>query len=31
MPGTKVKTVPKPAVSAKDPFAAQEMAITAGE
>ena len=31
MPGTKGKAAPKPAAPAKDPFAAQEMAITAGE
>jgi alkyl sulfatase BDS1-like metallo-beta-lactamase superfamily hydrolase len=31
MPGTKVKATPNPATPAKDPFTAQEMAITAGE
>ena len=31
MPGTKGKAAPKPAAPAKDPFSAQEMAITAGE
>ena len=31
MPGTKKKAAPKPTTPSKDPFAAQEMAITSGE
>ena len=31
MPGTKGKAAPKPTAPVKDPFSAQEMAITGGE